>query len=87
MARSGAATKEKLLDAAEALVFDHGFSATSLDKVIALAGVTKGAFFHHFERKAELGRDQASLDPRRSRFQSARGGESPNVIGGRADED
>jgi TetR/AcrR family transcriptional repressor of nem operon len=56
MARSGAQTREKLLDAAEALIFDHGFSATSVDKVIARAGVTKGAFFHHFKSKAELGR-------------------------------
>ena len=56
MARSGAQTRERLLDAAEALIFDHGFSATSVDKVIARAGVTKGAFFHHFESKAELGR-------------------------------
>lgn len=56
MARSGAATREKLLDAAQALIFDHGFSATSVDKVIDRAGVTKGAFFHHFKSKAELGR-------------------------------
>lgn len=56
MARSGAQTREKLLDAAEALIFDRGFSATSVDKVIARAGVTKGAFFHHFESKAALGR-------------------------------
>jgi len=56
MARSGAVTRVKLLDAAEALIFDHGFSATSVDKVIARAGVTKGAFFHHFESKAALGR-------------------------------
>ena len=56
MARSGAATRQKLLDAAQALIFDHGFSATSVDKVIERAGVTKGAFFHHFKSKAELGR-------------------------------
>lgn len=56
MARSGAATRERLLDAAQALIFDHGFSATSVDKVIDGAGVTKGAFFHHFKSKAELGR-------------------------------
>ncbi len=56
MARSGAATREKLLDAAQALIFDHGFSATSVDRVIERAGVTKGAFFHHFESKAALGR-------------------------------
>ncbi len=56
MAKSGARTRETLLDAAEALIFDHGFSATALDKVIARAGVTKGAFFHHFASKAALGR-------------------------------
>jgi len=57
MPRSGAATREKLLDAAQALIFDHGFSATSVDKVIDRAGVTKGAFFHHFKSKADLGRE------------------------------
>jgi TetR/AcrR family transcriptional regulator, transcriptional repressor for nem operon len=56
MARSGAQTREKLLDAAQGLIFDHGFSATSVDRVIERAGVTKGAFFHHFRSKAELGR-------------------------------
>ncbi len=56
MARSGVATRERILDAAEALVFDHGFSATSIDKVLDKAGVTKGAFFYHFRSKADLGR-------------------------------
>ena len=56
MPRSGAATREKLLDAAQALIFERGFSATSVDRVIQGAGVTKGAFFHHFKSKAELGR-------------------------------
>ena len=56
MPRSGTATRENLLDAAQALIFERGFSATSVDKVIARAGVTKGAFFHHFKSKAELGR-------------------------------
>lgn len=56
MGRSGVATRERILDAAEALVFDHGFSATSIDKVLDKAGVTKGAFFYHFKSKADLGR-------------------------------
>jgi len=56
MARSGVQTRERLLDAAQGLIFDHGFSATSVDRVIERAGVTKGAFFHHFKTKAELGR-------------------------------
>jgi len=55
MPRSGQATKEKILDAAEELVFAHGFSATSLDNVLERAALTKGAFFYHFKSKAELG--------------------------------
>lgn len=49
-------TRARLLDAAEALVMAHGFAATTVDAIIARAGVTKGAFFHHFASKAELGR-------------------------------
>ena len=56
MGRSGRATRERILDATESLVFDHGFSATSIDKVLERAGLTKGAFFYHFKSKADLGR-------------------------------
>ena len=56
MPRSGAKTRERIIDAAEALVYQHGFAATSLDKVIERAGITKGAFFYHFKAKADLGR-------------------------------
>ena len=55
MPRSGESTKEKILDAAEDLVFQHGFAATSLDGVLERAALTKGAFFYHFKSKAELG--------------------------------
>ena len=47
-------TREKILDAAQALILDHGFSATSVDAVVQRAGITKGAFFHHFGSKADL---------------------------------
>lgn len=56
MARSGASTRTALMDAAEGLILESGFAATSLDRIIERAGVTKGAFFHHFESKAALGR-------------------------------
>ncbi len=56
MPRSGAKTREKIIDAAQDLVFRHGFAATSLDKIIEMAGITKGAFFYHFKNKADLGR-------------------------------
>lgn len=55
MPRDGTATRIRLLDAAERLVTDNGFAATSVDQVIAEAGSSKGAFFHHFSSKADLG--------------------------------
>lgn len=49
-------TREKILEAAETLVFEQGFAGTSLSEIVRAAGVTKGAFFHHFESKDALGR-------------------------------
>ncbi len=47
--------KRKLLDAAMDLVRAQGFAATSVDDLCRAAGVTKGAFFHHFPSKEALG--------------------------------
>jgi TetR/AcrR family transcriptional repressor of nem operon len=54
MTTRGESTKERILAAAEALVFDRGFAGTSLDEIIEKVGVTKGAFFYHFKSKADL---------------------------------
>ncbi len=43
-----------LLDAAVQLIRQRGLSATTVDDVCAAAGVTKGAFFHHFPTKEAL---------------------------------
>jgi AcrR family transcriptional regulator len=48
------ATTERLLESARRLFADQGFAATSLDQVVADAGVTKGALYHHFDGKREL---------------------------------
>jgi TetR/AcrR family transcriptional regulator, transcriptional repressor for nem operon len=56
MPRDGTATRERLLEAAQRLVLERGFSATSVDAVLTAAGATKGAFFHHFASKNALGR-------------------------------
>ncbi|MEX0926349.1 MAG: TetR/AcrR family transcriptional regulator [Dehalococcoidia bacterium] len=47
--------RTKLLEAALSVVRAKGYSATSVDELCAAAGVTKGAFFHHFKGKNELG--------------------------------
>jgi TetR/AcrR family transcriptional repressor of nem operon len=46
--------KTKLLDAAVAVIRAKGYTATTVDEVCRAAGVTKGAFFHHFQSKEEL---------------------------------
>lgn len=51
-----APTRERILDAAQELILEHGFSATTVDRVLERAGVSKGAFFHYFASKHELGR-------------------------------
>ena len=52
--RDGSATRERILNEAHGLALAQGFGATSIDKVMERAGVTKGAFFHHFNSKADL---------------------------------
>jgi AcrR family transcriptional regulator len=48
-------TRRVLLEAAFAEFHLHGFQAASLDAVVARAGVTKGALYHHFPDKSSLG--------------------------------
>lgn len=47
--------RTRLLEAALAVIRTRGYSATTVDQLCAAAGVTKGAFFHHFRSKDELG--------------------------------
>lgn len=47
--------RSKLLDAAMSMIRTKGYSATTVDELCAAAGVTKGAFFHHFKSKEALG--------------------------------
>lgn len=52
--RDGTRTRQRILDAAEALVLDRGFAGTTVDDILDAAEATKGAFFHHFETKDAL---------------------------------
>lgn len=48
--------RERLLQLAETAVLEKGFAATSIDELIAAAGITKSGFFYHFKDKTELAR-------------------------------
>ena len=54
MARTNTA-RDKILSAALSVIRTKGYSATTVDDLCVAAGVTKGAFFHHFESKDALG--------------------------------
>ena len=54
MSAKGAGTRAAIMDAAEALVLEQGFAASSVDRVIERAGVQKGTFFYHFKTKSDL---------------------------------
>ncbi len=45
------ASARKLLDAAVHVIRSKGYSAARVEDICAEAGLTKGAFFHHFESK------------------------------------
>jgi len=53
-ASKGQETRERLLAIAEASVLAKGFAATSIEEVIAAAGITKSGFFYHFSDKNAL---------------------------------
>ncbi len=47
--------RTRLLEAARAVIRRKGFAATTVDDLCTEASVTKGAFFHHFKSKEDLG--------------------------------
>lgn len=49
-----APARQKLLDAALAVIRAKGYAATTVDELCTTAGVAKGSFFHHFKDKEAL---------------------------------
>ncbi|MFE6734719.1 TetR/AcrR family transcriptional regulator [Microbacterium sp. NPDC057650] len=52
--RSGPATRERILRAANELFYAEGIRATSADHIIAQVGITKVTFYRHFPTKSDL---------------------------------
>ena len=48
--------REEILAIAERSVLTKGFEATSIEEIVAEAGITKGGFFYHFRDKNALAR-------------------------------
>lgn len=50
----GRSTRERVVDAAAGLMFEHGVAGTSLDDVRSAASVSKGQLYHYFAGKGDL---------------------------------
>ena len=48
-------TRHNILQNAFELIYRNGYQATSIDNILASINVTKGAFFHHFKSKDDMG--------------------------------
>ncbi|MGA8407841.1 MAG: TetR/AcrR family transcriptional regulator [Candidatus Acidiferrales bacterium] len=53
--RDAERTRERLLQAASREIYRSGFQSASIETILASAGVTKGALYHHFKNKEALG--------------------------------
>ena len=53
--RDAERTRERLLQAASREIYRSGFQSASLDTILAVAGVTRGALYYHFDSKEALG--------------------------------
>ena len=48
-------TRAALLEAAFKEIYEHGYQAASLERILANTDLTKGALYHHFPNKHALG--------------------------------
>ena len=53
-AAQGRATRGQLIEVATSLFADRGYEGTSIEAVLAAAGVSRGALYHHFAGKEAL---------------------------------
>ncbi len=48
-------TKERILDAAEAIMLEKGFNGVGINEILKSVGVPKGSFYHWFPSKEQFG--------------------------------
>ncbi|MGH6937792.1 MAG: TetR/AcrR family transcriptional regulator [Hypericibacter sp.] len=56
--RAKPSARDRIMNLAEAAVLQKGFGATSIDELVAGAGITKSGFFYHFKDKSDLAKAQ-----------------------------
>lgn len=56
MAKRGEDRRENILEVAEQIVLQKGFSGMSIEEVLEGAHITKGGFFYHFSSRDDLAR-------------------------------
>jgi TetR/AcrR family transcriptional regulator, transcriptional repressor for nem operon len=53
--KKSAITRQMILQKSFELIYVKGYQSTSIDDIIAMTNMTKGAFFHHFQNKEQMG--------------------------------
>ncbi len=54
MGTKGKHTSERILEIAERLILQRGFTGTAIEDIIKEANISKGGFFYHFDSKNDL---------------------------------
>ena len=80
-AARGRATREQLIEVATRLFAENGYEDTSIEDVLAAAGVSRGALYHHFAGKDALfGAVVESVENRVMADLAAAAGDIPDVV-------
>ena len=52
--KRAAQTKKNLIEASVRLINERGYNNTTIDDICAECGISKGAFYHHFNSKIDI---------------------------------
>ena len=51
----GSKKRQQLVNIGTEIFTQKGFTITSLDEIVSIAGIPKGSFYYYFDSKAQLG--------------------------------